>query len=246
MPGERVVVVTGGSQGIGLAAARKFVADGARVVVSARTAERAEATAKQLGPAAIGLPLLLQSASSCSDFATAVARQAGQVDVLVNNAAAFPRGTVAEMDERAWLEAFDVNVHGVFRLTRLLLPHLRRPGACIVNLVSGLAVTGGYSTGAYAATKAALIALTRTLGIELAADGIRVNALSPGVVDTELLNAAYSAAERARILSGMPGGKAGAPEDVAGTVAYLASAASHPMTGQVLFLRTPVALGAPK
>jgi len=246
LPGDRVVVVTGGSQGIGRAAANRFAAEGARVVISARTPERAEAAAKEIGAAAIGLPLVLQSPSSCRQFASALAAQAGQVDVLVNNAAAFPRGTVAEMDERAWLDAFDVNVHGVFRLTRLLLPHLRRPGACIVNLVSGLAVTGGYSTGAYAATKAALIALTRTLGIELAAEGIRVNALSPGVVDTELLNAAYSPAERTKILSGMPGGKAGAPEDVAGTIAYLASAASHPMTGQVVFLRTPVALGAPK
>lgn len=242
---DRVVVITGSSQGIGLAAAKRFAKMGATVVVTARSRERAEAAVKTVGGSALGLPLSLESSSSCADLVDFVVARFGRIDVLINNAGVFPRGTVAEMTESAWQEALDVNLTGVFRLIQLALPHLPRPGGCIVNMVSGLAVTGGYGSAAYAASKAGLMALTRTLGIELAADGIRANALSPGVVDTSLLNNAYSDEERRRVLSGMPGRKAGTPEDVVGTIAYLASEDSHPMTGQTVFLRTPVALGAP-
>jgi NAD(P)-dependent dehydrogenase (short-subunit alcohol dehydrogenase family) len=241
---DKVVVVTGGSQGIGLAAAKRFASRGARIIVSARTLERARDAAKGLGPEARGLALLQQSPESCAMFVKAVVAHAGRVDVLVNNAGVFPRGTVADMNKAVWYEALDVNLTGVFLLTQGFLPHLSRPGATIVNIVSGLAVTGGYASGAYAASKAGVIALTRTLGIELAAVGIRANALSPGIVDTHLLNTAYSQTERARVLVGL-GGKAGDPNDIAGSIAYLASADSHPMTGQTIFIRSPVALGLP-
>jgi 3-oxoacyl-[acyl-carrier protein] reductase len=240
----KVVVVTGGSQGIGLAAAKRFASRGARVIVSARTAERAQKAAKGLGAEARGFALLQQSRESCAAFVKAVVRDAGRVDVLVNNAGVFPRGTVVDMDDAIWQEALDVNLTGVFRLTQGFLPHLTRPGATIVNIVSGLAVTGGYASGAYAASKAGVMAFTRTLGIELAAVGIRANALSPGVVDTQLLNTGYSENERARVLAGL-GGKAGNPDDIAGSITYLASTDSHPMNGQTIFVRTPVALGAP-
>lgn len=240
---NKVVVVSGGSQGIGLAAAKRFAAGGARVIVSARTAERARKVAEHLGTEVRGFELLQQSLDSCVAFVGAVVAHAGRIDVLVNNAGVFPRGTVEDMPEDVWHEALDVNLTGVFRLTQRFLPHLTRPGATIVNLVSGLGVTGGYASAAYAASKAGVMALTRTLGIELAAVGIRANALSPGVVDTQLLNSGYSESERARVLAGL-GGKAGNPDDIAGSIAYLASADSYPMTGQTLFLRTPVALGA--
>lgn len=241
-----VVVVTGSSKGIGLASAKRFAEMGARVVMTARTRERAETAAKQAGGQARGFPLSLESSSSCAAFVKAVIGEFRHIDVLINNAGVFPRGTVAETKEADWQQALDVNLTGVFRLIQLTLPYLARPGGRIVNLVSGLAVTGGYASGAYAASKAGLMALTRTLGIELVGEGIRANALSPGVVDTELLNNAYSETERRMVLSGMPGQKAGKPEDILGTIVYLASKNSYPMTGQTIFLRTPVALGAPR
>jgi NAD(P)-dependent dehydrogenase (short-subunit alcohol dehydrogenase family) len=118
-----VIVVTGGSQGIGLAAAKRFASCGARVIVSARTAERAQEAAKGLGPEARGLALLQQSRESCAALVKGVVALFGRLDVVVNNAGVFPRGTVADKDEAIWHEALDVNLTGVFRLTQGFLPH---------------------------------------------------------------------------------------------------------------------------
>ncbi|KAB8172906.1 SDR family NAD(P)-dependent oxidoreductase [Microbispora catharanthi] len=216
-------IVTGGASGIGRAVAEELSARGARVAV-----------------------LDLKDTEFVCDVAdgvsvraavTAVAEAYGRIDVLVNNAGIGAQGTVADNDDAEWLRVFDVNVVGVARVTRAALPHLRRsPHAAIVNTCSIAATAGLPQRALYSASKGAVLALTRAMAADHIREGIRVNCVTPGTVDTpwvgRLLDAAPDPqAERAALSARQPHGRLVTPEEVAHAVAYLASPRAGSTTG---------------
>jgi NAD(P)-dependent dehydrogenase (short-subunit alcohol dehydrogenase family) len=217
-----VAIVTGASRGIGRATAVLLGKAGAKVVVNARTAsESLLSTAKQLGDGAS-----LVAAGDVSDFETCgeIVRSAtdrfGRVDILVNNAGIFGLKKTVEMEPRDWETIFQVHVFGAFNLIRHVLPGmLQRRHGVIVNIASFVAVRPpGPGRVHYASAKAALLGLTRALGLEVAADGVRVVGIAPGLTDTEMVRKGVPnlAERRARV----PLGRMGSPEEIAHSVRY--------------------------
>ncbi|MEU3252447.1 SDR family oxidoreductase [Streptomyces sp. NPDC006997] len=226
-------LVTGGASGIGRATAELLAARGARVAVL------------DLDPSAVGPPLLGYRADVTDDhdvrtaLAAAVA-DLGGLDVLVNNAGTGARGTVEDNDDAEWHRVLDVNVVGMVRVARAALPHLRRSAhAAIVNTCSVAATAGLPQRALYSATKGAVLSLTLAMAADHVREGIRVNCVNPGTVDTpwvgRLLDAADDpAAERAALEARQPTGRLVSAAEVAGAVAYLASPLSGATTGTAL------------
>ncbi|EST35586.1 SDR family NAD(P)-dependent oxidoreductase [Streptomyces roseochromogenus] len=226
-------LVTGGASGIGRATADLLAARGARVAVLDRD------------PADVGKPLLAYRADVTDDTSVraAVQRAAedlGGLDVLVNNAGIGAQGTVEDNDDTEWQRVFDVNVLGMVRTARAALPHLRRSAhAAIVNTCSIAATAGLPQRALYSATKGAVYSLTLAMAADHVRDGIRVNCVNPGTVDTpwigRLLAAAPDpAAERAALEARQPTGRLVSAAEVAGAIAYLAGPLSGATTGIAL------------
>jgi 2-keto-3-deoxy-L-fuconate dehydrogenase len=221
------VLVTGGASGIGAATARRFVEDGARVVVLDRDASDEFASVKAD---------LSDDASVRAAVAEAV-EQLGGLDVLVNNAGIGATGTVADNDDEEWHRVYDVNVLGIVRTTRAALPHLRASEhAAVVNTCSIAAWTGLPQRALYSATKGAVQALTLAMAADHLADGIRVNCVNPGTADTpwvqRLLDAsADPVAERAALQARQPTGRLVNAEEVAHAIVHLADPRSSATTG---------------
>lgn len=218
-----VAIVTGGASGIGRAVAEELTARGARVAVL--DLKDTEFTCDVTDDVAVRTAV------------TAVVEAYGRIDVLVNNAGIGALGTVADNDDAEWLRVLDVNVVGVARVTRAALPHLRRsPHAAIVNTCSIAATAGLPQRALYSASKGAVLALTRAMAADHIREGIRVNCVTPGTVDTpwvgRLLGAAPDPqAERAALAARQPHGRLVTPEEVAHAVAYLASPRAGSTTG---------------
>ncbi|MEV6118093.1 SDR family oxidoreductase [Streptomyces sp. NPDC052109] len=226
-------LVTGGASGIGRVTADLLAARGARVAVLDRD------------PADVDKPLLAYRADVTDDASvrTAVERAAedlGGLDVLVNNAGIGAQGTVEDNDDAEWRRVFDVNVLGMVRAARAALPHLRRSDrAAIVNTCSIAATAGLPQRALYSATKGAVYSLTLAMAADHVREGIRVNCVNPGTVDTpwvgRLLDAAPDpAAERAALQARQPAGRLVSAAEVAGAIAYLASPLSGAVTGTAL------------
>lgn len=226
-------VVTGGASGIGRATALLLAARGAQVAVL------------DLDPAAVEAPLLGLRADVSDDASVraavaAAAEALGGIDVLVNNAGIGAAGTVADNPDEQWHRVLDVNVLGVVRTTRAALPHLRASScAAVVNMCSIAATAGLPQRALYSASKGAVLSLTLAMAADHVAEGIRVNCVNPGTVDTlwvgRLLDAADDpAAERAALSARQPQGRLVAAEEVAAAVAYLASPRSGSTTGTAL------------
>ena len=226
-------VVTGGASGIGLAIANRLSEGGARVAC--------------LDLAPDGLPerLIRIKADVSSDLqvTAAVAEAAatlGGIDILVNNAGIGAKGGIEDNDDAEWHRVFDVNVVGLVRVTRAALPFLRQSThGTIVNIASVAATAGLQDRALYSASKGAMLALTRAMAADLLAEGVRVNAVNPGTVDTpwvaRLLDSAPDpAAERAALEARQPTGRLVSAEEVAEAVAYLASRRSGSTTGTAL------------
>jgi NAD(P)-dependent dehydrogenase (short-subunit alcohol dehydrogenase family) len=226
-------VVTGGVSGIGLATARLLAERGARVAVLDRSADRAPSNVEQLR-CDVGDDASVRSAVA------AAAELLGGIDIVINNAGIGARGTVADNDDAEWHQVFDINVVGIVRVTRAALPHLRRSGsAAIVNSCSIAATAGLPQRALYSATKGAVLALTLAMAADHVREGIRVNCVNPGTVDTpwvaRLLDAADDpAAERVALEARQPTGRLVSAEDVAHAIAYLASPTSGSTTGTAL------------
>jgi len=237
----KVVLVTGGSRGIGLMIARGFVENGARVYVASRKQEDVDAAAAELSKhgSCTAIAANLATEAGAKELAAAIAARETKLDVLVNNAGANWGAPLAEYPDSAWDKVLGVNVKGVFHLTRACLPLLEkavRPGdpARVINIgsIDGIRVPL-LETYAYSASKAAVHHLTRVLAMRLAAQGITVNAVAPGPFESKMMAATLDRF-RDSIVGSCPLGRIGEPEDMAGVAIYLASRAGAYVTGVVI------------
>jgi NAD(P)-dependent dehydrogenase (short-subunit alcohol dehydrogenase family) len=236
---DRVAIVTGGTRGIGRSIATGFVAAGARVAVASRKRDACEETAaalEELGGEAIGVPTHLGDLDAGRALIDATVERFGRLDIIVNNAATAVTEPVGEFTPEAWAKVYDVNLRGPVFLVQEALPHLdASPCASVVNVISAGAFLFSAGTAMYSGAKAALMSLTRAAAAEFAPNGIRVNALAPGAVDTDMMrNNPPEAQERMANASLMR--RMASPDEMIGPALFLASDASSFMTGQVLIV----------
>lgn len=233
----RVVIVTGGTRGIGLALAEGFVAAGASVVVASRKAEACASAAAHLGDLggrAIGVPTHMGDVDQLQSLVDQTVDEFGAIDVVVNNAANALTQPLGEFTTDAWSKSFDVNLRGPVFLVQLALPYLRRqPGAAVLNVVSVGAFIFSPSVAMYAAGKAALMSFTRSMAASFAPLGIRVNALAPGSVDTDMVRGNPVEFQSAMADAAFQG-RIAAPDEMVGPALLLCSDAGSFITGQVL------------
>jgi len=228
----RVAIVTGAATGIGRASAVLFARAGARVALAdVRAPELAQALAevRAAGGEATSIAADLARPDDCAAVVDAAVRVFGRLDVLLNNAGVGTMvvgGTVESIALERWDLAQDVNVRAIYLVSRAAVPHMRAAGGAIVNIASVSAFRGSLArpSHAYAASKGAVLALTRAMAASYGRDGIRVNAICPGVIRTRLTTDIVEAAERAaKEGHGIPLGRVGEPEDIARCALFLAS-----------------------
>jgi 3-oxoacyl-[acyl-carrier protein] reductase len=240
---SRVAVVSGGGTGIGKAAAAALAGNGIDVVILGRRAEVLRVAVEELNgdrPAASGEVSWVRADVSdpahVADAAEVIRERFPVVDVVVNNAGGSARAAGAGLGElaSAWLEAYQTNVISAVLLTSALLPVMRRPGGRVIIVGSRAAATGGASP-AYVAAKAALGGWVLSLAAQLGPEGITVNVVAPGyTAGTELLTGRMPADRHERLVAGIAAGRAARPEEVAAVIAFLASAESSYVSGQVI------------
>ena len=235
----RVAIVTGGTRGIGLAIAEGFAAAGAAVVVASRKPDACAEVAAALsasGADAIGVPTHLGDLDAGKALVDTTVGRFGRLDILVNNAATALTQPVGEFTPDAWSKVYDVNLRGPVFLAQEAVPHLEAsPSASIVNVISAGAFLFSVPTAMYSGAKAALMSLTRSMAGAYAGRGIRVNALAPGSVDTDMMrNNTPEAVDRMGAASLMK--RIASPAEMVGPALFLASDASSFMTGQVLLV----------
>jgi NAD(P)-dependent dehydrogenase (short-subunit alcohol dehydrogenase family) len=234
---NQVAVITGGARGIGRATAEAFAAAGARVILADREGAEAEKTAAAIGDGAEGHALDVTDEAAVEAFFAGVAQRAGRLDVLVNNAGASIRKPTLDLPKADWDTVVAVNQTAVFLCARAAVRHMIGRGGAIVNLASIMGISGGglYPNASYAASKGAVVNLTRAFAVEWAREKIRVNAVAPTWVRTgfiqPLLDNPELMSEIARIT---PMGRIADPEEVAAAILFLASPASSMTTGHVL------------
>ncbi len=226
---DKQVIVTGATRGIGYATAKAFLDAGARVAVNGRTEASVARAIESLGGGSnlIASPGDISRASVCESIVNAAVGELGGLDVLVNNAGVFFRGSIADTDEAAWDFVLDANLKGLFFCSRAALPALKASGGNIVHVASEAGLNGYADTTAYCASKGAVVNLTRSMAIELAPD-IRVNCVCPGVILTDMARTGFAidGDEEAGLRqqeNQYPVGRIGTPEEVAKAILYLAS-----------------------
>jgi NAD(P)-dependent dehydrogenase (short-subunit alcohol dehydrogenase family) len=233
----RVAIVTGGSRGIGRAMAEAFALSGAKVVVASRKLDACEETVRHieaLGGEALAVATNMGKLDDVERLVSRTADCFGGVDILVNNAAnalAFPFGQITP---EGWEKSFNVNLRGPVFLIQHALPHLERsPHASVINVSSAGAFLFSAYIHMYAAAKAALLAYTRALAAELAPKKIRVNAIAPGTIDTDMVRNNTPEMQESMARAALMG-RAGEPDEVVGLALYLASDASSFVTGATI------------
>jgi NAD(P)-dependent dehydrogenase (short-subunit alcohol dehydrogenase family) len=237
----KTALVTGGSRGIGLMIARGFVEAGAKVYISSRKAEVCEEVAAELSSSGVCIPIAadLSQHDECRRVADQIAEREPHLHILVNNAGATWGAPLAEFPDAAWDRVLDLNVKGVFHLTRYLVPTLAaaaEPGdpARVINIgsIDGLHAPD-LETYSYSASKAAVHHMTRVLAKRLAREHITVNAIAPGPFESKMMAATLEAFGDA-IAASNPMRRIGEPEDMAGAAIFLASRAGAYVTGAVI------------
>ena len=232
----RVAIVTGAARGLGKAAAARLIERGASVAVNVRDAGRAEAVARELGPHALALPGDIAAPGTPEDLARRTIERFGRIDILVNNAAIARSTRFGDLSADEWRQTLEVNVTAPFLLTKAVLPAMKaqRYGR-IVNISSTAGKTVSTLGGAaYTTSKAALQGLTRAAAKELGPFGITVNAVCPGMIDTELTHEYASSDLLERLASGYPVPRLGTSREVADLICFAASEAAGYITGASL------------
>ena len=242
----KVAVVTGGARGIGRAICERYADEGARVVVADILESEAQETAGAVGRGALGVRLDVTRRDSIDAMVEAVVREAGGIDILVNNAGIFDMGPLLETSEASYDKQFAVNVKGTLFTTQAVVARMveQGRGGKIVNFASQAGRRGEAFVAVYCASKAAVISLTQSMGLELIRHRINVNGIAPGVVDTPMwdhvdsLFAKYEGrplGEKKRLVGeAVPYGRMGRPEDMVGAAVFLASADADYIVAQTL------------
>jgi meso-butanediol dehydrogenase/(S,S)-butanediol dehydrogenase/diacetyl reductase len=244
---DRAALITGGTSGIGAATVRLFAREGARVAFTGRRRELGQALAAEVraaGGQAVFVPADHRELAECERALAESVAALGGLDILFNNAGLVLHGTAEKTTEAEWDEILRLNVTAVWRMSRLALPHFRaRGGGVIVNNASDWAVVGGEAAAAYATTKGAVLQLTRSMALDHAREGIRVNAVCPGDTYVERwAEEGYARREPAGDLEASlramgqapPLGRVGRADEIARAVLFLASDDSSFMTGAAL------------
>jgi NAD(P)-dependent dehydrogenase (short-subunit alcohol dehydrogenase family) len=234
----KVAIVTGSARGIGRATATRLARGGAIPVINYLVhddeAAAALAELRTIEPRSIAIRADVRDPKDVSGLVDQVMKQFGKIDILVNNAGIARDGFLHKLSQDEWDAVIDTNLTGAFVMSRHVVPHMRAAkSGRIISIASVIAFSGNLGQTSYAASKAGLIGFTRSLALESAALGIRVNAVAPGFIDTAML-AAIPADLQARTLSRIPSGRFGQPEEIAEVVAFLAGPASDYITGQVI------------
>ena len=237
---DRVAIVTGGTRGIGRAVAEGFVSGGANVVVGSRKADACRDTEDHLralgGGNAVAMPVHMGELDAGPALVERAVSEFGGVDIVVNNAANALTQPLGAFTPEAWQKSYDVNLRGPVFLIQAALPYLERSEhAAIVNVISAGAFLFSANVAMYGAAKAALMSFTRSMAADFAPRGIRVNALAPGTVDTDMVRANTPEAQQSMANASFMR-RAASPDEMVGPVIYLASDASSFMTGQVLLV----------
>jgi NAD(P)-dependent dehydrogenase (short-subunit alcohol dehydrogenase family) len=231
----KVAVITGGNSGIGLATAKRFLEEGAKVAISGRSQQTLDEAAKQLGKDVLAVKSDTAKVSEIESFLNAVAKKFGKIDVLFVNAGVAKFAPFADTSEAIYDEQFNINVRGAYFTIQKALPHLN-DGASIILNTSVAGSKGTESASAYSSTKAAMRSFARTVAAELVGRNIRVNAVAPGPIATPIFGRTGLPQEAIdgfakQIKEQVPMKRFGQPEEVAGAVAFLASSDASYITG---------------
>ncbi|MHC4924467.1 MAG: 3-oxoacyl-[acyl-carrier-protein] reductase [Planctomycetota bacterium] len=234
---DTVVFVTGGSRGIGRAIAEAFAAEGATLAVLATSeegAERGAAACRDAGATATAHAADVSDAGQVKAAMDAAVEAHGRIDILVNAAGITRDGLLMRMGEEDFRRVLEVNLQGTFNTVKAVTRGMmKRRSGRIINITSVIGLTGNPGQANYAASKAGVIAFSRSVALELASRGITVNCIAPGLIETDMTKDLPEDA-LAQMLERIPAGRAGQPADVAGVVLFLASPAASYMTGQTL------------
>ena len=243
---DKVAIVTGGARGIGAAICRRYAEEGARVIVTDRLGHEAQGLAAEIGNGAFAVPLEVTDLASIDNLIAQTVQTAGSVDILVNNAGTFDMAPVLEITEESYDKVFAVNVKGLLFTLQAAARQMVKQGrgGKIINMASQAGRRGEPLVAVYCASKAAVISLTQSAGLNLIEHKINVNAIAPGVVDTpmwETVDAMFARYENRNVgdkkkLVGkaVPYGRMGFPGDIAGAAAFLASPDADYIVAQTL------------
>jgi len=236
---HKIAIVTGAGSGIGRACALALADEGARVALVGRRKTLLEEVAHKIGASALVLAADISNKNEIARVVEHTVEHFGGLNVLLNNAGVLHAGTAEQITEEQWDETFNVNVRGLWLLSRAVLPAMRRTeAASIINMASVLGINGARNRASYAPSKGAVVLLTKCMAIDHGHEHIRVNAICPSFVETDLTAAVISKAPdpqsvRSERIAVHPLGRLGQPEDIAGLAVYLASDESSWVTGSV-------------
>jgi NAD(P)-dependent dehydrogenase (short-subunit alcohol dehydrogenase family) len=237
---NKIALITGAGTGIGRAIALALAREGAEIALVGRREEPLEAVAKEAGGSPLVLAADVSRQGEIDRILAETTTRLGGLNVLVNNAGILHIGTAEQITEEQWDETFGINVRGLWLLSRAVLPYMRKAGGgSIINVASVLGINGARNRASYAPSKGATILLTKCMAIDHGHEKIRVNAICPSFVETDLTaevmrKAADPEAVRRERISVHPAGRLGQPEDIAGMAVYLASDESAWVTGAAL------------